>query len=501
METLESYDRLPYESLPIPQSQPDLLAALARLHGLAPPDPASARVLELGCAGGGNLAPLAWRWPASRWVGVELSRVQAQAAAAFIDRLGLKNARVLHADLAQLPAELGPFDYIIAHGVYSWAPPPVRQALLDLCRERLAPDGLAYVSFNVAAGWKPLLPLRKALLAATSADAPPAIRCGEARAALEVLARETADAALREEIVHLQVASDAYLFHEYLAEFNEPVSFAAFAAQLDASGLRYAGDAGARRAVAAVDGAQQLAPETLARRWLDAEAALDEALGTRFRRALLCRADGPVPSPPQAEALSGVSFYADLVSDEEIDLDSTAEQRFVNAAGQAFPVALPLAKAGLMALSSAYPDALAYDELAFSAQSVLAQFGASPERDEEAFRDALFALLMAQAVLPTVSTQRYGCAPGERPRAHALARLQAATPGCAATGARHEAVDLDAAGRALLSLLDGSRSLDELAGLMRAELAAQGHAFPGERVREMTERQLWTFARHGLLAR
>lgn len=501
MQTLASYDQLPYESLPIPQTQPDLLAALARLHGLEPPDPASARVLELGCAGGGNLAPLAWRWPQSRWVGVELSRVQAEAAAAFIDRLGLKNARVLHANLAQLPAELGPFDYIIAHGVYSWVPPPVRQALLDLCRERLAPAGLAYVSFNVAVGWKPLLPLREALLARSDTEALAPRRCRQARAALDELAGATRDAALREEIAHLQAASDSYLFHEYLAPINEPVSFAGFAAQLAASGLRYAGDAGARRAVAAVEGSEEIPPDELTRRWLEAEAALDEALGTRFRRALLGRADGPPPRPPRAEPASGLSYYADLGCDEEIDLDSPGEQRFVNAAGQAFPVALPLAKAALMALSSAYPDALAYDELACSAQAVMAQFGARPDGDEAAFRDALFALVMAQAVLPTVCAQRYGCAPGERPRAHVLARLQAATPGCAATGARHEAVDLDVPGRTLLSLLDGSRTLDELAGLMHAELAAQGHAFPAGQVREMTERQLWTFARHGLLER
>ncbi|MGK2951968.1 MAG: SAM-dependent methyltransferase, partial [Thiobacillus sp.] len=89
MDTLESYDELPYDSLPLPETQPDFLAAMAKLHGFDAPDPSRARILELGCAQGGNLIPLAWRWPVSTCVGVELSRVQAEAGAAFIQSLGL----------------------------------------------------------------------------------------------------------------------------------------------------------------------------------------------------------------------------------------------------------------------------------------------------------------------------------------------------------------------------------------------------------------------------
>ncbi len=153
MDTLASYDELPYDSLPLPETQPDFLAAMAKLHGFDAPDPRRARILELGCAQGGNLIPLAWRWPESDCVGVELSRVQAEAGAAFVKRLGLPNVRIVHGDLAALPDDLGAFDYIIAHGVFSWVPPAVQQALLEACRRHLSPQGVAYVSFNVAAGW------------------------------------------------------------------------------------------------------------------------------------------------------------------------------------------------------------------------------------------------------------------------------------------------------------------------------------------------------------
>src|SRR6185295_12185038 len=44
--------------------------------------------------------------------------------------------------------EFGEFDYIIAHGVYAWVPPPVQNKLLAVCRANLAPNGVAFVSYN-----------------------------------------------------------------------------------------------------------------------------------------------------------------------------------------------------------------------------------------------------------------------------------------------------------------------------------------------------------------
>src|SRR3569832_1375126 len=99
MDTLDSYDELPYDSLPLPETKPDLLAAVATLHGFDAHDPTQARILALGCASGGNLIPLAWRWPGAECVGVELSRVQAEAGAVFIRLLVLSNIRIVHGGL------------------------------------------------------------------------------------------------------------------------------------------------------------------------------------------------------------------------------------------------------------------------------------------------------------------------------------------------------------------------------------------------------------------
>jgi len=499
MDTLASYDELPYDSLPLPETQPDFLAAVARLHGFDAPDPRRARILELGCAQGGNLIPLAWRWPESLCVGVELSRVQAEAGAAFIQRLGLPNVRILHGDLAALPEDLGEFDYIIAHGVFSWVPPPVRQALLDVCRRHLSPQGVAYLSFNVTAGWKALQPLRAALIDRTAADLPAPARFEQALRVLDALESERSDPSLLKEIAYLKTAAPSYLFHEYLADFNAPMSFVEFATQLDAHGLRYVGEAGPRRAVVELENAWGLIPESMAGRWLDAEAALDDALATRFRRALIARDDAPCAQPPRAAALSGLSFHADLRSDEEIDLEDTSEQGFLNPAGNTFLIAQPAMKAAAMALSAAYPGALDYAALLSAAREVLAEHGAGTPVDEEGFRDTLFQLVMAHGVMPTVVAGPFAAEPGETPRANALARQQASSPGWVVSGARHVAMDLDPAGRMLLSALDGSQTVDELAARMQATLAHSGLELPLERVKELTWQQLWLFARQGLL--
>jgi len=500
MDTLTSYDELPYDSLPLPETQPDFLAAVARLHGFDAPDPRTARILELGCAQGGNLIPLAWRWPGSDCVGVELSRVQAEAGAAFVSRLGLPNVRILHGDLAALPADLGEFDFIIAHGVFSWVPPAVQQALLDLCRRHLSANGLAYISFNVAAGWSRLQPLRTALIERTAADLPAPARFQQALRVLVELQAEWSDPALLKEIAYLESAAPSYLFHEYLAEFNAPLNFGEFAAQLDAHGLRYVGEAGPRRAVVELEDAWGLIPESMAGRWLDAEAALDDALGTRFRRAVIARDDAPCAQPPRADALSSLAFYADLRSDAEIDLEDDAEQGFVNPAGNVFPVAQPAMKAAVMALSTTYPGALGYAALLSAANQIMADYGGGAEVDEAAFRDALFQLVMLQGVMPTVLAGSFAVEPGERPCANALARQQASSPGWVVSGARHVAMDLDPAGRVLLSALDGSRTLDELAVLMQGALSQSGQALSLDKVNELTRRQLWLFARQGLLA-
>ncbi|MBI5426938.1 MAG: class I SAM-dependent methyltransferase [Nitrospinae bacterium] len=117
-----SYDIVPYVNRSFPQSNPNKLWVVARLFGLNAPHPSQRRVLELGCGRGGNIVPMAFNMPRGEFAGIDLSAVQVAEARKMADKLGLSNLRLEQKDLMDLDAGFGQFDYIIAHGVFSWAP-------------------------------------------------------------------------------------------------------------------------------------------------------------------------------------------------------------------------------------------------------------------------------------------------------------------------------------------------------------------------------------------
>src|SRR5262245_12882821 len=130
MSTATSYDELPYGDSPFYQTHPDCLATAAILHGLRPPAVATCRVLELGCARGGNLIPMALTLPASHIVGVDLSQTQIDSGNQVVKALGLSNIELRHLSIMDIDDRFGQFDYIICHGVYSWVPDVVRDKIL-----------------------------------------------------------------------------------------------------------------------------------------------------------------------------------------------------------------------------------------------------------------------------------------------------------------------------------------------------------------------------------
>ena len=73
LQYITPYDAVPYESKSFPQTHPDRLATLGRLFGMNPAPVTHSRVLELGCAGGGNLIPMAFHLPENDFLGIDLS--------------------------------------------------------------------------------------------------------------------------------------------------------------------------------------------------------------------------------------------------------------------------------------------------------------------------------------------------------------------------------------------------------------------------------------------
>ena len=147
-----SYDEVPYESHAFPQSHPDRLAAIGRLFGMNPASVENCRVLELGCASGGNLIPMAYQLPGSEFVGVDNSQREVDLGRKVIADVALPNVRIEHASILDVDASWGTLDYILAHGVYSWVPDHVQDKMLAIASANLTPQGVAYVSNNTYPG-------------------------------------------------------------------------------------------------------------------------------------------------------------------------------------------------------------------------------------------------------------------------------------------------------------------------------------------------------------
>jgi len=506
----DSYDDLPYRSLPHADSHPAHLAVIGRLLGVPAPDPYRCRVLELGCASGGNLLPIAWYLPETDCVGIERSSRQADDGNRLIEGLGLRNCQILAADILEVGPALGQFDYIVAHGVFSWVPDSVRARIFGLCRDLLAPNGVAFLSFNTLPGWRMRGALREMLLAHCAGLEKPAKRLERARDLLHLLATaqsEATDAAaryLQQEVRYLLGAHPSYLYHEYLADTNEPLLFRDFVAQAAAHGLQYLADAelatvfpstlgpAAEQALAPVD--DQLALEQL----------IDFVRVRNFRRALLCHAEVEVRREIALADVAALAFYTDLPDLPALDLAHERPETFAVPGGATATVAHPLLKAALGLLAARFPDSVAFAELsAESSRRATAAGAGAPAQAQGDLVAEVFSLFASGVVRAEPAPRSWHAPAAERPCLNRLCRAQAgqgqiATP-------RHQALDLDPFAARLAGLLDGTRDRAALVAAMRDAVAgdAAGPAgllrMPDAVVAANVERLLGLFRHHGVL--
>ena len=245
------YDVTPYIDLSYVATHPNRLATMAQLLGRQPAPVTECRVLEIGCAAGGNLLPMAYALPRSEFVGIDYSSRQIADGKQRIEALGLHNVQLICADLAEidafLEAELGTFDYFVAHGVYSWTPPPVRDALLALCKRLLRPNGVAYVSYNTYPGWHSLGLVRDAMMMHSRNAATPDEQVVLGREMATFLAQHANEGIHKEIFRHyvevlnrdLKGSDNSFLLHDELSEINDPVYFSHFVEHAQQPGVQY----------------------------------------------------------------------------------------------------------------------------------------------------------------------------------------------------------------------------------------------------------------------
>lgn len=138
------------------------------------------------------------------------------------------------------------YDYIIAHGIFSWVPKFVQDAILEVIKAHLAPNGIAYISYNVYPGWKEKDILRQIMLMAYSKNKDFNLvkqSLDNYAAYLKELKAKDALGLNAKTLLHLiqdlKKQPDYYIMHEFLEDFNEPFFFCDFAKRLQSYELSY----------------------------------------------------------------------------------------------------------------------------------------------------------------------------------------------------------------------------------------------------------------------
>ena len=296
------YSELGYKSMPFPYTTPATLEAYAALVGVSAPNPKNARVLELGATYGGNIISQALFNPDATFVGIELSQEQVEKGNEVIANAGLTNVSLIQSDIASIGSEIGTFDYIIAHGVYSWVDDGVKEALLRLINEHLAEDGIAYISYNTYPGWHTMDEVRQLMMFSnrdkTQFNHKEKVLHGKTIGSIvgsQILKYDNLKernskflGALRS----VMQKDEYYVGHDHLEPNNDPVYFYQFNDHLGAHNLAYLCDADLTLSMVRSFDAD--IADTLDKLALNDHVAqeqyLDFMLDTTFRKSIICKA-------------------------------------------------------------------------------------------------------------------------------------------------------------------------------------------------------------------
>lgn len=498
-----TYEQVPYPQLAYSQTHPDRLATIATLLGLAPTPIEDCRVLELGCASGGNLLPMAHTLPGSTFVGVDFSEQQIAEAQEAVDVLGLENIAFHQMDIREIGADFGQFDYIIAHGVYSWVPPDVREHVMMVCQQNLAPNGLALISYNTYPGWHMLGMVREMMLFHTRHIQNPSQKAAQARELMEFLAanvggNEAYQAFLQsylhhldKQIEHAYPRKDSALLHDELEVFNDPLYFYQFAEHAAAYGLQYVAEAdfGGVMTTRFPRPVQERLAQ-MASSLIEIEQYMDFLRSRLFRQTLLCHEALTINRKIQLTPV--VNFY---IASQAKTVETEGEvQRFKTSGDAAFATDHPVTKVAFHYLMEVAPRVVTFREL-------VAAVGAQTEQDAQ----ILAANLLQAHIYDMKLVEFHSFDPpfvaevSDRPTVSAFVRHQIKA-GPKVTNRRHERVMLDGMSYLLVRYLDGTHDRTALLDLLvqqavagAVELHHEGTTITDpDRIRERMARELDT---------
>jgi methyltransferase-like protein/ubiquinone/menaquinone biosynthesis C-methylase UbiE len=491
--TKEAYDDIWYVGYPFQQTHPDRLAMLASLFGMQPAPVEKCRVLELGCGDGTNLIAMAYGLPESQFVGIDLAPKPLEYGKTLAAELGLNNLELRAGDIMEVDESWGKFDYLIAHGFYSWVPDFVREQLMLLCQRLLAPQGIAYISYNAYPGNRVHQMMREMMLFHTRGMSDPNETVNQGIGLLQFLAdrfqsdEQNEDAVypalLKRELKRLLEYKPGQIYHDDFSPLNTSFYFYQFMEHADRHGMQYLAEADffemqdfiyppqIREFLSQFDDEQIVLKEQY----------MDFLKCRQFRQTLLCRKDVKLSRTINPQQLT--AFYLSSPArpnSARPDLNPEVVEEFRGAKKSILSTDYPLAKAALLYLGEIYPRSVSFEQLAQVSRRILLNYGVNQTEGAD-FNDE--AKTLAQIIYAACSSglvEMHAYAPpfvtevSERPRASLLAQLQAKR-GAVVSTLVHKNVEMeDPIGQKLLQLLDGTRDRVALAEELVAFVLSDG---------------------------
>lgn len=490
-----AYDEVPYPSYPFAQTHPARLATVATLFGMHPAPVDKCRVLELGCASGGNLLPMADLLPDSTFIGIDASQRQISEGLETLAAVGLRNIELRTADILDIEDDLGQFDYIICHGVYSWVPENVQQKILSVCKRNLSPQGVAYVSYNTYPGWNMRRTVRDMMNFHAAKYESPRRRVLQARKFLDFVADSVNSenspygAMLKREVDQLRKQDDNYIAHEHLEAVNAPCYFHEFARAAQNQGLQYLGEADIR-----VMQLKNFGPKiatvlsTLADDQIELEQYMDFIRNRAFRQTLLCHSAHRIdrrPSPKSALSMYTTTSLVQSTNTSELQADF----KFEIPNRGTLSVKSPLLAFALRELITAAPARLRIGDLYESAKArCTATSVKSTEQPMDSTAFAAEILSLYTRGICELSVWEFPCSSSIplRPIAPAVSRF-IATQADAVPNRQHELVQLSTIERHLIQLLDGTRDESDVLRSLSMQVTKGTIALDGLRNHKLDE--------------
>ncbi len=297
------------------ETTPSWIATAALLLGHRPPDLSRPfRYIDLGCAHGFSAVTVAATCPQAEVWGFDFNPAHIESARLLAHRAGLTNIHfeeASFADIANRPANALPeFDFLVSHGVLSWISPQNRQHLIDIIGQRLAPGGLAYLSYNVTTGWAGMVPLRALMYMLSSAS--PERTDASVAGVLEFIDKMKAAGAgffnaypaLENRLKDMRQHDPRYIAHEYLNRDWHPMMFVDVANAMKEARCNYIGSATLSENIDAVSVPQGLIPLMAEVKELTLRETLrDFGSGQGFRRDLYRRGVAPMSAAEHQQML------------------------------------------------------------------------------------------------------------------------------------------------------------------------------------------------------